>query len=806
MKLPASPSELKAEVSLAGIIMACGVSLNCESIDGKYKGFCPFHDDEVTPNFEVNGGGDQQRYRCRACMKHGDVFDFLQEYELLDFPAAMQKVQDYRDAGGLPAPSATVKHFATEEELQAVLTAAGGTQQVLPELLSERGIEVPEPYIRAEFNVTADNATVYIPHYTVDGKLVGVKKRWHLDWTPKAMAGSSLTHQLYACWRDKGRPDVIICEGESDTWLTSYLYRDEDVDVLGLPSGVRYPEEEWLNTLRGRNVTLLFDADKAGRGAVRQWAQYSPMPCRLSVAILPDGSDANSAGPALVRQAVTEARSVVDPTSLQLRTDGGVYSTLNAQGNAVILSDFVFIPQRLITMADNFIYEVKVPGKANIQFISGEDMSSTSRMRTWATRRLLAWKGSDRNLADLIELIKFQSITVPGVQGVDVVGLHNGVFVLPTEVIGASGWGYVPPENDVHWEEKLRIVNEHWDTRLLASLAQLHDARVITPILGWVAAAPLRSLFSNFPILTVTGGAGWGKTTLIRTVLESFGFWTASAVTMTGSTPHAIMSYAGSTNAFPVWVDEYRPGARPDTKQALDQVIRDAWDGASTIKGGMYDSRMKIKSMPSCAPLLVSGEDAFSDTAQIERMVMIDMPKLGRSKDALATVRQLNNAGFGRVYLTWLVQQIHEGNLPTPPAMLDRPAQCVAAIEYGYSLLQEFCIAACSYQLEPAFDGSDCIKLQTDTQHLPAYLEAVQLAEGLMDEQNNYIVALDNEGNGYIKPQSLVKWAEKHTDLKLPGSSRAFTRWMSKEFGAVSFDHPVHRRCLKVPNLKEAIK
>jgi hypothetical protein len=804
VKFPQSPSALKGEVSLAGIIIASGVNLNAQATIGDYKGFCPFHEDDTTPNFNVSGGDDEQRYKCWACQARGDVYDFLQRYEGIDFPTAVQKVRDYRDAGGLPAPSATVKHIANIAELQGILDRADGERQVLPELLVERAIAVPEPFLRSEFDVRADNATVYIPHYNAQHQLTGIKKRWHLDWKPKAIAGSDLT-ALYGCWRDKGRPDVILCEGESDTWLLSYLYKDEDYDVLGLPHGARYPMPEWLDVLRGRTVTLILDADIAGRDAVRQWAQYSPMPATLRVAILPDGSDANSAGAAMVRQAVTEARSVVDPTSLQLRTDGGVYSTMNAQGNVITVSDFVFDPQRLITMADNFIYEVHVAGKANIQYISGEDMSSTSRMRTWTTRRLLAWKGNDRNLADLIELIKFQSITVPGVQGVDVVGLHDGVFVLPSEVIGASGWGYVPPENDVHWEEKLRIVSKPWDTRMLSQLALLHDKRVITPILGWVAAAPLRSLFSNFPILTVTGGAGWGKTTLIRTVLEAFGFWTASAVTMTGSTPHAIMSYAGSTNAFPVWVDEYRPGARQDTKQTLDQVIRDAWDGASTIKGGMYDSRMKIKSMPSCAPLLVSGEDAFSDTAQIERMVMIDIPKEGRSKDALGAVRKLHTEGFGRVYLTWLVRQIRSGNLPTPPSMLDRPSQCVASIQYGYSLLQDFCIDVCGYQLEPAFDGSECVRLQSDTQGLPAYLEAVQLAVGLKDDQDNYIVAIEADGTGYIKPQSLVKWTERHTDLKLPGSSRAFTRWMEKEFGAVTCDHPVHRRCLKVPNLRERL-
>ena len=52
-----------------------------------YKGLCPFHDDH-RPSFNVDPRW--QNYRCWACGKYGDVFQFVQEYEHVDFKEAME--------------------------------------------------------------------------------------------------------------------------------------------------------------------------------------------------------------------------------------------------------------------------------------------------------------------------------------------------------------------------------------------------------------------------------------------------------------------------------------------------------------------------------------------------------------------------------------------------------------------------------------------------------------------------------------------------------------------------------------------
>jgi DNA primase len=52
-----------------------------------FKGLCPFHDDN-RPSFDVDPR--RQRYRCWACDKYGDVIQFVQEYEHISFPEALE--------------------------------------------------------------------------------------------------------------------------------------------------------------------------------------------------------------------------------------------------------------------------------------------------------------------------------------------------------------------------------------------------------------------------------------------------------------------------------------------------------------------------------------------------------------------------------------------------------------------------------------------------------------------------------------------------------------------------------------------
>ena len=69
------------------IVDVVGQYLSLRPAGQTFKGLCPFHDDH-NPSFDVDPR--RQRYRCWVCGKYGDVISFVQEFEHVSFPEALE--------------------------------------------------------------------------------------------------------------------------------------------------------------------------------------------------------------------------------------------------------------------------------------------------------------------------------------------------------------------------------------------------------------------------------------------------------------------------------------------------------------------------------------------------------------------------------------------------------------------------------------------------------------------------------------------------------------------------------------------
>ena len=92
------PVPRHSEVILASIKNAVDIvklvgdyGLNVSRAGSKYKALCPFHDDK-NPSMVLDP--ERQSYKCWSCGAGGDVFDFVKEYDRVEFSDALKTLAD----------------------------------------------------------------------------------------------------------------------------------------------------------------------------------------------------------------------------------------------------------------------------------------------------------------------------------------------------------------------------------------------------------------------------------------------------------------------------------------------------------------------------------------------------------------------------------------------------------------------------------------------------------------------------------------------------------------------------------------
>lgn len=763
---------LKARVPLAAIVTAGGVDLTQDG--DRLIGHCPFHDDDA-PSFAVwKTEEGSELCGCWACdFRPSDAYTFIQRRWGLNFSDAAKQLLEFAEQGLTTTLVTAPRVYDPQPSRMAVAKATHSAP--IYEFLHDRGLDVgASDWLEREFRLRGDDeGQLVIPHLDRDGEIVAAKTRTS-DTKPRTIPGGQLS-ALYGEWRDGRERQVILVEGESDAWMVAWQHRDQEVDVLGLPSGASAdPRPAWLDTLRGRDVTLLFDSDSAGRRASATWARkLEGISETTRVAMLPDGYDACEAGASAVKAALEGAFEWRDLSGLNVTEVSGRYEKTGANGS-VVISDFVFEVDHLVDVPDDATYFAVRVGKREL-VVSTRTIANVQMFRTWCANHLLAWRGSQTDAIDLLERMKALAVCEPRYLGTHTTGLHDESFVLPEETIGKSSWRYVAADSAIRAEDFLRVRDGEYDLTVLRDLADMHDPAVMTPILGWLGAAPLRSICPKFPILAVVGGAGFGKTTIVSVTLQAFRFWDAAPMTLTSTTPHAVQSFVANSNGFPVWFDEYRRGARQDAKLALDQAIRDAWDGSASVKGGYGDNKVAIRYLHATAPLIVTGEDAFTETSHAERMIILDLPADGRHPQSLHRVLGAESTGLGHAYLTWLSREMQRDEFPAPPLVLNRHEQGLAVVEYGYELLSRFSGGAL-----PALDTSlvDSSYRQITTEQ--PYVQALRETLDVRDHTGLELTWIEGD-DLYVRAHPVCSYVERNTSIALPGSAKAMLKWFESQ-------------------------
>ncbi|KKS81092.1 MAG: primase protein [Parcubacteria group bacterium GW2011_GWD2_43_10] len=82
--MPNDVDQIKSRLDVVDVI---GEYVSLKQSGQNWKGLCPFHG-EKTPSFMVHR--EKQIWHCFGCGLGGDIFEFIEKFENVDFPEALE--------------------------------------------------------------------------------------------------------------------------------------------------------------------------------------------------------------------------------------------------------------------------------------------------------------------------------------------------------------------------------------------------------------------------------------------------------------------------------------------------------------------------------------------------------------------------------------------------------------------------------------------------------------------------------------------------------------------------------------------
>lgn len=701
---------------------------------GKLTYHSPFRED-TNPSFDVWLDADKGwRWGDFAEGTGGDVLDLLGRFG--DPADAMGvawvligKKGDWQEPEAQPkkkfnADTARDRMVSTLDEVKDCISSYHFEQW---EFIDRKPgiVDLPVEYLYHEWGVRSDGDALILPYYDTEGTLTNYKVR-----TPgEKRNASGGTLSLYGLWRlADDDVTVVLVEGETDAWA-AHDALGRNWTVLAIPGANTRPERVG-QPIAGRNVVLAIDADSAGRKAVEAWSSWVvEHGGQVSLVPLPPGADVASLNPEAFAS-YFDRRSSQGPPPVGFGRGGSTYGKINRDGDYTPVNDWALDVHRVLQSAESgeVAFEGSLLPHNKDVTLPASALMSGQKLVAWCTEHNVSWSGSGQDHQKLAQLLRHDSFGMPVGRMTSIAGLHEGTFVWPDGHAGAEPWLYVTPKADAGLSNHLSLgAGEVDKVATIDALLAMYDHSLSTPLLAWLAAAPLRSLFRQFPFLYVGGTRGSGKTVTPATMMRLFNGSSISEVA--GSTEHALHSKFASTNAFPIRIDEFRRGAiHQSRRDALMHIIRAAYDGDGISKGGQDSTNLSaLTEFKATAPFILSGEDSLVDEAILDRAIVLRFDKKLRGE---LPSEFLQNLGFD--YLKHLLSDAAGADLrggfisprPTGPEHLsDRQRTNLGCLVTGWRWLAEY--MGDDYQLPKLQLGRVVNSFEEAAAHNPV-LEAIR--------------------------------------------------------------------------------
>lgn len=379
-------------------------------------------------------------------------------------------------------------------------------------------------------------------------------------------------------------------------------------------------------------------------------------------------------------KSISESTPSTDPSDQTDSIKGEVfedrdhYYTKNRSGEIVVISSFHIEPTARIHLDGGELIVGNVTTDKG-QVIREVHFPPTS----WHSKRQfiqtfpsadMQWTGTDDNVQGVLRIVSRRNIPLrEGTQTLGYLDTANGPrWVAKDLVLGSDGpladsdIIYIPngstfPET-VRYRSSSPAEYRAIARRIYPDLLQLNEPAVVLPALGWFFATPFRPRImrqlGHFPILWIWGSKGTGKTTMAKEIFWSlFGIHTADPFSAT-ETEFALIKLLSSTNAVPVFIDEYRPDDMPRHRlNTLHRLLRRLYGGELEERGR---ANLSLISYRLSAPVCVGGEARADDPALVDRLVSVtpDHNRLQTHPQHVEAFKRLRTIDLGMLALPYI--------------------------------------------------------------------------------------------------------------------------------------------------------
>lgn len=297
--------EIKSRLDIVEVV---GKYVQLKQAGKNFSGLCPFHH-EKTPSFIVSP--DIQRYKCFGCGETGDIFNFVQKIENIDFPEALEKLA--KEAGVELKKYTKNPKYSRLEDINYLATKyyykALRENKVALKYIKDRGFsdesiktfgigyapKYPKllVYINKKYtNEELVNSGLFVekngvvkekfydrimfPIRSTKGNVIGFTGRIlpGNDYGPKYMNSPdtlifhkkmNLFGQYEARQEIRKQDLAILCEGSTDV-ISAYQHGTKNI-LAPLGTGLTKEQLSGLSRIT-KNILFFFDSDSAGQAAV----------------------------------------------------------------------------------------------------------------------------------------------------------------------------------------------------------------------------------------------------------------------------------------------------------------------------------------------------------------------------------------------------------------------------------------------------------------------------------------------------------------------------------------------------------